>query len=139
MDTALEIPWIATSWAVNRIATCDAPVFWMKAEVLSSDFPLYLGAGIPRLERFKNTAVAALLVGPGLDPLASDAPVPTEVTSTYTLAAGQGAVLFTPPAPAQQTDCSYLIDSALSRSEDTHAVLGRCNFCECGALASCGR
>ena len=89
MDTALEIPWIATSWAVNRIATCDAPVFWMKAEVLSSDFPLYLGAGIPRLERFKNTAVAALLVGPGLDPLASDAPVPTEVTSTYTLAGGR--------------------------------------------------
>ena len=57
-------------------------------------------------------------------------PVPADVTATYTLPAGQGAILFTPPAPAAQTDCSYLIDSPLSQSEDTHAVLGRCNFCE---------
>jgi hypothetical protein len=129
MDSALEIPWIATSWAVNRIATCDAPVFWMKAQVSSDDFPLYLGSGIPRLERFKNTGVAALLIGPGLDALATDAPVPAEVSSSYTLLPGQGAVLVAPPAPAEQSDCTYLAESALKASEDTHPVLGRCNFC----------
>eukprot|EP01043_Picozoa_sp_COSAG02_P004133 COSAG02_NODE_106_length_36326_cov_13.777266_20_plen_486_part_00 len=139
METALEIPWIASSWAVNRIATCDAPVFWMKAEVSSDSFPLYLGAGIPRLERFKNTGVAALLIGPGLDALPTDAAVPADVSSAYTLSAGQGAVLVTPPAPAEQTDCNYLAESALKASPDTHSVLGRCNFCEPPSLGSCGR
>lgn len=138
LESALEVPWIGSSWAVNRIATCDAPVFWMKAEVLTSDFALYFGAGIPRLERFKDTAVAILLVGPGLDELPADAAVPSEVTSTYTLADGQGAVLYTPPAPAEQTNCSYLLQSTpLAASSDTHAVMGRCNFCASGPIHSC--
>ena len=130
MDTALDVPWIATSWAVNRIATCDAPVFWMKADVLSSNYPLYLGAGVPRLDRFKDTGVAMLLVGPGVaNSTDLAAHVPAEVTSSYMLSDGQGAMVFTPPAPAEQTDCSYLVDSPLKESEHTHAVLGRCNFC----------
>ena len=126
METALEVPYIATSWATNRISTCDQPVFWMKAEVLSSGFDLYLGAGVPRLERFKDTGVAALLIGPGLDAAGPSSGVPAEVL--YTIPDGEGAVLFTPPAPAEQTDCEYLIESPLKSSDDTTPVLGRCNF-----------
>ena len=50
MGTALEIPWVEKSWAVNRLATCDAPVFWLTMDVPTADFSLYVGACIPRLE-----------------------------------------------------------------------------------------
>jgi hypothetical protein len=62
-ETALEFPWVEKSFAFNRVATCDAPFLWVKFDVPCDNFQLYIGAGIPRLARFADTRVGALLLG----------------------------------------------------------------------------
>ena len=51
-DNALEVPWIDKSWAINRVTTCAEPAVWIKINIPSANFSLYLGAGVPRLARF---------------------------------------------------------------------------------------
>ena len=132
MGTALEIPWVEKSWAVNRLATCDAPVFWLTMDVPTADFSLYVGAGIPRLARFADTRIAALLVGPGL-PTDFDASTVPEAVE-LAIPAGEGAVLYL--APEDQSTCDYMENTAMinagqSRGRtDTTARMGRCDFHE---------
>ena len=132
MGTALEIPWVEKSWAVNRLATCDAPVFWLTMDVPAANFSLYVGAGIPRLARFADTRIAALLVGPGLPTDFDASTVPAEVD--LAIPAGEGAVLYV--APEDQSTCGYMentvmINAGASRGvQDTKPRMGRCDFHE---------
>ena len=129
MGTALEIPWVEKSWAVNRLATCDAPVFWLTMDVPAANFSLYVGAGIPRLARFADTRIAALLVGPGLSTDFDASTVPAEVE--LAIPAGEGAVLYV--APEDQSTCDYMENTAMINAgdgEDTVPRLGRCDFHE---------
>ena len=129
MGTALEIPWVEKSWAVNRLATCDAPVFWLTMDVPTADFSLYVGAGIPRLTRFADTRIAALLVGPGLPTGFDASTVPAEVG--LAIPAGEGAVLYV--APEDQSTCGYMENTAMINAgdgQDTVPRLGRCDFHE---------
>ena len=100
----------------------------MTADVMTDNFPLYVGAGIPRLARFENTRIAAVLIGPGVGtPDTPPAGVPPEVN--LAIPTGEGAVLYV--APQDQSTCAYVdAPTPFATSEHTHEVLGRCNFYE---------
>ena len=132
MSSALESPWLAKSFAVNRIATCDTPIFWLKFDAPSSSlgFPLYVGAGIPRLARLADTRIAAVVVGPGMPEFTEAASVPAEV-AVEVAGSGMGAAFY--PSAVDQTTCDYMatfngVDMVMKNATST--VLGRCNFYE---------
>mmetsp|Transcript_49665 Transcript_49665/g.121255 ORF Transcript_49665/g.121255 Transcript_49665/m.121255 type:complete len:462 (+) Transcript_49665:66-1451(+) len=60
---ALEVPNIGVSWAVNRVFTCEAPVFYLTFDIPEDDYPLYVGVGSPMIERLKNARANIVVFG----------------------------------------------------------------------------
>ena len=125
-DNALEVPWIDKSWAINRVTTCAEPAVWIKINIPSANFSLYLGAGVPRLARFADTRIAALLVGPGLGAVDNNS-LPSQVSSQLT-DGSLGETLY--QSPEDQSTCGHVVNDVMTGSGGLTTELGRCNFYE---------
>jgi predicted nucleic-acid-binding Zn-ribbon protein len=122
---ALLIPNAKISWASYRIITCDAPVFWLKADT-DANQNLSFTITVPKIDRFASLRVSVLIIGPDLPMLNSDdkAKVPASVIAEIPV--GEGAVLH--ESPANQNNCSHLFSDMMGAASTV--VDGRCHFHE---------
>jgi hypothetical protein len=123
-DDALNIPDPLISWATYRIVTCDAPVAWWKGHFDAGQNIEYT-LGVPVLERFVDTRVAVVIIGPGLPTLVDDAEVvPQEIS--YDIGDGEGAVLMV--APEDQSTCDHIKSEEMRTHTDIKD--DKCHFYE---------
>jgi plastocyanin len=125
-STALEVPNPAISWASYRILTCDAPVFWLKAQDVSVGQNLSFTITAPVIGRFAGVRVSVLVIGPGLSNLSGteQSQVPADVLAD--IPDGEGAALFT--SPEDQSSCAHLGSDMMTMASDVSD--GRCHFHE---------
>merc|ERR1719355_186359 len=69
-EDALLVPDIAISWSMSRIKTCGPPEergLWLTWENKDPEMDLYIGSGVPAVDRFQWIRMSYMVVGPGLN------------------------------------------------------------------------
>jgi len=123
-NTPLVIPNAAISWASYSIHSCDDPIQWYEADV-SAGQPLYFTVTIPEIERFADTRMAVVFLGPGLEDLSSDVGIPDSIVD-YATANGMGGALF--KSPEDQSTCGHLTSQTMIDAVTVKD--SRCHFYE---------
>ncbi|KAI8475572.1 MAG: hypothetical protein J3K34DRAFT_403701 [Monoraphidium minutum] len=104
-QTALEVPWVTSSWSVKRVVECDAPLFWLKFTAERAGQDVHLTGGAPAAPGLAAARVGMALFGPGLPPYnASQLGFPAPP-------AKQGYGMLRVSSPADQSNCDFLVNA----------------------------
>lgn len=104
LATAVEVGDIDRSQATNRVAFCNYPYFWFKFDAPSGFETLMVGSTVPVIERFFDTRVAVVVIGPGLS--TDFTGIPQAIVDQ--IPAGMGATAV--PAVDDVSKCDWMED-----------------------------
>jgi len=108
-DTPLIIPNPRISWANYGIYTCEHPVTWFEATA-DANQELEFTITVPEIDRFVDTRMAIVVIGPGLPQLTPEAnPDVLDSIIQYASDSGLGGEVYT--SPSNQSTCDHLISS----------------------------
>jgi hypothetical protein len=130
--TALHVPDISISWAMNALQTCDAEVnaLWLSWTAVQENMKIYIGVGVPTIKRFDLIRSDYLVVGPGLPALSDEqkAQIPEEILKQVAEIPHSNTFgYWFNQAPDDQSTCDHLCDEMKKHSK---VRLGRCDFWE---------
>jgi hypothetical protein len=69
---ALLVDPINISHVAYRVVTCKGTIFWLEFVPPTANFSLYVGVGVPVLDRFASLRVDVAILGPGLPPVRNE-------------------------------------------------------------------
>lgn len=118
LPAALQVPDVSISWALNRVASCQHQQTWLALDAPTPNFQLYVGIGVPQIERFSSLRARVAVLGPGLPPAPPQLP--------FIVPEGMGALVL--DSMGDQSSCAHLENANMIQS--TSVRNGRCRFFE---------